>query len=65
VTTAAPPHLPLTDPATLLAIAHAAHRMGDRYLERAARKLLREGHGIVVSFCRVNDRKKRAPDATR
>jgi hypothetical protein len=41
-----------TDPATLVAIARAAHLTGDRHLERAARRLLREQHGIEVTFRR-------------
>jgi hypothetical protein len=36
----------------LLVIARAAHQTGDRDLERAARKLLHEQHGIVLSFRR-------------
>jgi hypothetical protein len=40
-----------TDPATLLAIARAAHLTGDRDLERTARRLLRE-HGIEITFRR-------------
>jgi hypothetical protein len=39
-----------TDPATLVSIAKAARLTGDRDLERAARKLLRDGHGIELSF---------------
>jgi hypothetical protein len=42
---------PMSDPAALVAIARAAHLTGDRALERAARRLLRESHGIDLS-CR-------------
>ena len=44
--------LSLTDPPTLLAIARAARKSGDRALERAARQLLREEHGIEINFLR-------------
>jgi hypothetical protein len=53
--TAAPSPLPLSDPPALLAIARAAHQTGDRRLERAARKLLRDRYGIEVSFRRSID----------
>lgn len=43
----------LSDPPALLAIARAARLTGDRGLERAARRLLRERHGIEISFCRA------------
>jgi hypothetical protein len=42
----------MTDPATLVAIARAARLTGDRDLERAARRLLRDDHGIELTFCR-------------
>ena len=42
----------LTDAPTLVAIAQAGHRTGDRDIERAARRLLREEHGIEVRFLR-------------
>jgi hypothetical protein len=40
----------LTDPPALLAIARAANLIGDRDLERAARRLLRDSYGIEVRF---------------
>lgn len=40
------------DPATLVAIALAAHRSGDRDLLREARRELRQRHGIDLSFRR-------------
>jgi hypothetical protein len=45
--------LPFSDAASLVAIARATHRTGDRDLEHAARKLLREHHGIKISFNRA------------
>ena len=39
-------------PATLVAIAKAAHLTGDRDLERAARKQLEDRHGIRIRFVR-------------
>jgi hypothetical protein len=54
----APSPPPFSDPPALLAIARAAHQIGDRELERAARKLLRERHGIEVSFRRTTDRER-------
>jgi hypothetical protein len=39
-----------SDPSTLVVIAKAAHQTGDRELERAARRELRERHGIRLSF---------------
>jgi hypothetical protein len=41
-----------SDPPALLAIARAARQVGDRDLERAARRLLRERYGIDISFRR-------------
>ena len=46
------PDQTLTDAPTLLAIARAAHQSGNRDLERAARRLLRDEHGIDVTFRR-------------
>lgn len=42
-----------TDPYTLIAILIAAHRSGNRKLERSARKLLAEEHGVVIRFPRT------------
>ena len=42
----------LSDPLSLVAIARAARLTGDRHLERAARRLLREQYGMKVSFSR-------------
>jgi hypothetical protein len=39
-------------PADLVAVAKAAHVTGDRDLERAARRLLLEQHGIELIFRR-------------
>jgi hypothetical protein len=36
-----------------MAIAKAARQVGDRDLERAARQLLRDEHGIAVTFLRA------------
>jgi hypothetical protein len=47
-----PPLPPLSDPSALLAIARAARLIGDRELERAARRLLRDRYGIDISFRR-------------
>jgi hypothetical protein len=43
---------PLTDAPSLLAIAKAAHQTGNCDLERAARQLLKDHHGIEVTFRR-------------
>jgi hypothetical protein len=56
--TTAPPPDSLDAPPALLAIAHAARLAGDRELERAARRLLRERHGIEVSFRRSQRRQQ-------
>lgn len=40
----------LTDPPSLLAIIRAARMIGDRELERSARHLLSDHHGIEVRF---------------
>ncbi len=45
-------HTPMTDAPSLVAIARAAHQTGDRELERAARRLLRERFGIKITFRR-------------
>jgi hypothetical protein len=47
----------------LLAIARAAHLIGDRGLERAARRLLRERYGIEVCFRRPITPESEVPDA--
>jgi hypothetical protein len=39
-------------PAALVSVARAAHRTGDRNLERAARLLLLDDYGIRISFTR-------------
>jgi hypothetical protein len=39
-------------PAALVSVARAAHRTGDRDLERAARRLLLDEYGIRISFSR-------------
>jgi hypothetical protein len=41
-----------TDPPSLVAIAVAAHRTGDRTLERAAKRELEQTHGIALRFTR-------------
>ncbi len=50
-------HLPsptdLTDPPALVAVARAARLTGNRDLERAARRLLKERWGIELSFRRA------------
>lgn len=43
---------PMGSPSSLLAIAVAANRAGDRDLARAAIRELRDEHGIRVSFVR-------------
>jgi hypothetical protein len=58
-----PPHL--SDPPALLAIARAAHLIGDRDLERSARRLLRERYGVEVSFRRAIDPERKVPDDNR
>jgi hypothetical protein len=40
----------LTDPPSLVAVARAARLSGDRSLERAAKRLLREQWGIALAF---------------
>lgn len=55
---ARPPDLDLTDPPSLLAIARAARLIGDRDLERAARRLLRDCWGIEVTFRRPPSQKE-------
>lgn len=47
-----PEHTHLSDPATLVAVARAAHAIGDRGLERTARQALRDQHGIEITFHR-------------
>jgi hypothetical protein len=42
----------MTSAGALVAIARAARLTGDRDLERAARQLLRDEHGIEISFRR-------------
>jgi hypothetical protein len=44
--------IPLCDPPTLLAIIRAARQTHDRGLERAARQILRDQHGIELTFRR-------------
>ncbi len=46
------------NPAALVAVAKAAHTMGDRRLERAAKRLLREQHGIIISFRRPREKQE-------
>ena len=41
-------------PAALVSIARAAHRTGDRDLERAARRLLLSDYGIRISFTQTD-----------
>jgi hypothetical protein len=53
--TTATPADDLRDPPALLSIAQAARRAGNRDLERAARRLLRERHGISITFSRAAD----------
>jgi hypothetical protein len=62
-----PPQSPshLSDPPALLAIARAAHLIGDRDLERAARRILRERYGVEVSFRRPTDQERKVPDENR
>jgi hypothetical protein len=50
-----------SDPATLVAIANAAHQAGDRGLERAARRELLARHGIVIRFARAKKHGKENP----
>lgn len=45
-------------PATLVAILYAAHRTGDRDLERYTRRELEERHGIKITFCRESGRER-------
>jgi hypothetical protein len=45
-----------TTPPALVAIAVAARKTGDRDLERAALRELREVHGIRLSFARGDQR---------
>ncbi len=44
----------LSDPSDLVAIAHASHVAGNRALERAAKKLLRDKFDIAISFGEKN-----------
>jgi hypothetical protein len=62
---AAAPKQTLEDPPSLLAIANAAHRVGDRDLERAARRLLREQFGIEVSFAPTTKNSNEVQEVTR
>jgi hypothetical protein len=48
-----------SDPPALLAIVRAARQVGDRDLERAARRLLRERYGIDIAF----RQERKVPDA--
>jgi hypothetical protein len=63
--TTEPPIPSFSDPPALLAIARAAHQIGDRDLERAARKLLRDRHGIKVSFRRAAEPERTVANARR
>lgn len=45
---------------TLVAIAIAARRAGDRDLERYARERLRAGHGVRLSFTTQKPQKREA-----
>jgi len=42
---------PTATPPALVAVAIAARKTGDRELERAAIRELREAHGLKLSFC--------------
>ena len=44
------------NPAHLVAILVAARRSGDRDLERMARRLLRERHGVTIRFAAEGQR---------
>ena len=48
-----------SDLSTLVAIAKAAHQFGDRELERAARRALKERHGIILRFARRTEQEER------
>ena len=50
-------------PPALLAIVQAARRAGDRGLERAARALLAERHGIEIVFRRERRPRKAAGES--
>jgi hypothetical protein len=47
-------------PAALVSVARAAHRTGDRDLERAARRLLLDSYGIRIAFARTQAKHLRA-----
>jgi hypothetical protein len=51
---------PKVDPPTLVAIAIAARKAGDRRLEQAALRELRNSHGIRLAFAAE---RQEAPDA--
>lgn len=46
-------------PANLVAIIVAARKVGDRHLEREAKRLLEREHGVKLSFCRPRSDVKR------
>ncbi len=48
-----------TSPADLVAIARAAHRVGDRALLASARRVLRSRFGIVLRFTEPDDEQER------
>jgi hypothetical protein len=48
-------------PSELVAIAKAAHAIGDRELERAAKRELAEQHGIDIKFRRRPIKAEAAP----
>ncbi len=48
-----------TTPSALMSIVNAARASGDRDLERAAKKLLREKHGIKIVFRQSSQRVER------
>jgi hypothetical protein len=51
----------LADPPALLAIIRAARRIGDKQLERAARKELAERYGIEVVFRKAGQQEEVTP----
>jgi hypothetical protein len=52
-----------SSPATLVAILVAAHRVGDRDLERESRRRLEDEHGIRIMFAKELQEQKGANHA--
>lgn len=57
------PRRKLDSPETLVAIAHAAHAVGDACLEQSAKRSLHEQFGITIKFGQSGVRRKQSEEA--